>query len=240
MKASPDDQAKLVDLGRIDMDLVRAQRTLASLPAKETVAAAEKERVAAREELRLAQEEVEGFEADVRRAESDVDLVDKRIALDIARLAETSSAKDAQGLDHELVSLRARRSLLEDVQLEVMEKLDQATAVLAETTTRVADIEKRLETARSEVATVSADIAATTEALTVKRVALTQTLPDDLLALYDRQRDRYGQGVSVLTGGVSSASGVKLTESDIQTIRQAADDDVVLCPDSNAILVRAG
>ena len=39
-------------------------------------------------------------------------------------------------------------------------------------------------------------------------------------------------------GGVSSASGVRLNETDLQTIRAAAPDDVLLCPDSNAILVR--
>ncbi len=38
--------------------------------------------------------------------------------------------------------------------------------------------------------------------------------------------------------GVSSASGVKLTESDIHNIRQTPADAVILCPDSNAILVR--
>jgi predicted nucleic acid-binding Zn-ribbon protein len=33
-------------------------------------------------------------------------------------------------------------------------------------------------------------------------------------------------------------SNVKLTESDLQVIRASAPDDVVLCPDSGAILVR--
>ncbi len=37
---------------------------------------------------------------------------------------------------------------------------------------------------------------------------------------------------------MSTASGVTLTNSDLQSIRAAAPDDVVLCPDSDAILVR--
>jgi hypothetical protein len=37
---------------------------------------------------------------------------------------------------------------------------------------------------------------------------------------------------------VSSASGLKLNENDMATVRAAAPDDVILCPDSNAILVR--
>ena len=59
-----------------------------------------------------------------------------------------------------------------------------------------------------------------------------------MLALYERQRERYGFGASLLRGGVSSASGVKLNESDMATVRAAAPDDVLICPDSNAILVR--
>ncbi len=63
-------------------------------------------------------------------------------------------------------------------------------------------------------------------------------MPAELLALYDRQRARYGFGASLLQGGVSTASGVALNNSDLQDIRRAAPDDVVLCPDSDAILVR--
>ena len=239
MKASPEDQAKLIELGRIDMDLVRAQRIMAQLPAKATVAETEKELMAAREELRLAQEAVEGLQTDVGRAESDVGLVDTRIELDNKRLAETRSAKDAQGLEHELGSLLERRSLLEDVQLELMERLEQATQALAQAKEHTGDVEGRLGAAQAEVAAASAHFDATASMLGSERATLTEHLPADLLTLYDRQRERYGQGVSVLTHGVSSASGVQLTESDLQAIRQQADDDVVLCPDSNAILVRA-
>ena len=65
-------------------------------------------------------------------------------------------------------------------------------------------------------------------------------MPDDLLALYEKQRARYGVGASMLQGGVSLASGVALNSSDMSTIRAAAPDDVLLCPDSNAVLVRTG
>jgi predicted nucleic acid-binding Zn-ribbon protein len=70
------------------------------------------------------------------------------------------------------------------------------------------------------------------------RETIAATVPADLLALYERQRDRYGVGASLLRGGVSSASGVALTGSDLAAVRAAAEDDVVLCPDSNAVLVR--
>ncbi len=240
MKAAPEHQAALLELGQIDTDLVRGAKTLQSLPARQVAAEAEAELQEAREQLRLAQEDVDGFQADVKRAESDVELVDKRIAQDKERLQATTSAKDAQGLEHELHTLAARKTLLEDVELEVMEKLDHATAALGETKTRVADIQTRLDSAFAEVASQSAEWDQNRKALLAQREALTAGLPDDLVQLYDRQRERYGVGVSELRGAISTASGVQLTESDLQQIRQAADDDVLLCPDSNAILVRAG
>lgn len=238
MKAAPEHQARLLDLGRIDTDLVRLAKTLQSLPAKQVAGDAETELQDAREQLRLAKEEVDGFQADLKRAESDVELVDKRIAQDRERLGATTSAKDAQGLEHELDTLAARKSLLEDVELDVMEKLEQATSAFDEAKARVDDVQAKLDGALAEIATQSAEMDATRTSLLAERDTLIAGLPEDLVQLYDRQRERYGVGVSELRAGMSTASGVQLTESDLQTIRQAADDDVVLCPDSNAILVR--
>lgn len=238
MKAAPEHQVALLDLGRIDTELVRGAKTLQSLPARQVATDAEAELLEAREQLRLAQEDVDGFQADVKRAESDVELVDKRIAQDKERLQATSSAKDAQGLEHELETLAARKNLLEDVELEVMEKLEEATITLEQAKARVADIQARLDEALAEIASQTAELDQTKHSLIVERDAVVAGLPDDLVQLYERQRERYGVGVSELRGGVSSASGVQLTESDVQDIRQAAPDDVMLCPDSNAILVR--
>ena len=72
------------------------------------------------------------------------------------------------------------------------------------------------------------------------RSTIAGKLPEDLLALYERQRARYGQGASLLRGGISVASGLELNEFDLAAIRAAAPDDVLLCPESSAILVRTG
>ncbi|TPX03483.1 hypothetical protein FJ656_16930 [Schumannella luteola] len=63
-------------------------------------------------------------------------------------------------------------------------------------------------------------------------------MPTDLLELYEKQRARYGVGASHLRAGVSSASGVALNATDLNVVRAAAPDDVLLCPDSSAVLVR--
>ena len=72
----------------------------------------------------------------------------------------------------------------------------------------------------------------------VSRDLIAGGIGDELLALYNRQRERYGIGAALLTRGVSMGSNVKLHESDLAKIRLADPDDVVLDPDSSCILVR--
>ena len=71
-----------------------------------------------------------------------------------------------------------------------------------------------------------------------ERSRLSDAFSRELLDLYERQRARYGIGDALLRGGVSLASNVRLTGSDLEAVRRAAPDDVVICPDSSAILVR--
>lgn len=240
MKAAPEDQDKLVEVGEIDLALLRLAQRLGHLPSEAPLEEARVQLVQAREAQRNALAVVEGLSADLKRAESDVALVVKRMESDRERLNSSTSAKDAQGLEHELGSLAERLAVLEEVQLTVMEQLDTAQGALDEAVAHAEALDIRSAELAAQLHAERAEAEAERQGLLARRAEATGTIPADLLALYDRQRERYGQGVSVLTGGVSSASGVKLTESDLQTIRQAAADEVVLCPDSNAILIRRG
>jgi predicted nucleic acid-binding Zn-ribbon protein len=71
-----------------------------------------------------------------------------------------------------------------------------------------------------------------------QRAALVAELPADLVALYDRQRARYGIGAAPLRGAVSGGSNMALTGADLAQVRAAPPDAVVLDPDSGCILVR--
>ena len=59
-----------------------------------------------------------------------------------------------------------------------------------------------------------------------------------MLELYEKQRERYGIGAAELVGRVTTGSNVTLDAQDVKRIVESAPDEVVLCPDSNAILVR--
>jgi uncharacterized protein len=238
LKASPEDQALLLDLQALDTKLAQLDHRAKSLPEHATLVDLSAQATA----LRLTASEQQGAVDDVNlelsRLESDVKVVEARIARDSERIQLSSSVKDVAAFEQELVALRKRLGDLEEIELTVMERLEDVQAVLASTTAE-------LEAARAQVAEVEASRDAALEVIAAEhttaaagRRTIEGKIPADLLALYEKQRARYGTGASLLRGGVSLASGVKLLENELQAIRASAPDDVIMCPSSEAILVR--
>ncbi|MEK6344566.1 MAG: hypothetical protein V4737_12120 [Curtobacterium sp.] len=238
MKAAPEDQVILLDVQRLDNDVTRIEHRITALRKGDQLTELSTKAAKLRGELAAATGLVEDAERELARLESDTAIAQARVERDTTLLQNVANAKDAAGLQSELDSLQRRIGDLETSELEVMEQLDGLRA-------RVGDIEAQLadaDAARAglvaerdtEIARLEGDRTSAVQA----RADVAAKVPADLLALYDRQRARYGFGASLLQGGVSTASGVTLTNSDLQSIRAAAPDDVVLCPDSDAVLVR--
>ena len=238
LKASPAEQARLLELQTLDTRIRQLDHRARSLPQLKVLAGLGVEADGLRVERLSATGAVEDAKLELGRIESDVAVVEARITRDTDRLQSSSSVKDVAGLESELSGLRKRQNDLEEIELTVMERLENLEAVLRVANARVVEVEEKIAAATvekdAELLTITDERAAAAAA----RSALAAQVSDELLALYQRQLDRYGAGASLLQYGTSSASGVKLNENDLQTIRAAAPDDVILCPDSSAILVR--
>ncbi len=238
LKASPDDQALLLDLQALDTRLAQLDHRARSLPELVTLGDLARQADAIRVTLVEQNGAVEDTQLELSRIEADVKLVEDRIARDSDRLQASSSVKDVAALEQELAALRKRLGDLEEIELTVMERLEEQQAAAASTT---AELERVLSSiAETEAARDAALATITGERNTAAagRRTIEGKVPADLLALYEKQRARYGTGASLLQHGVSKASGVKLLEDELQKIRAAAPDDVLICPSSDAILVR--
>ena len=240
LKASPDDQAMLLDLQAFDTKLAQLDHRANNIPELGTL----RQLAAETETIRLTLAEQAGTLEDVtlelKRVESDVEIVETRIKRDSERLQASSSVKDVAALEQELTALRRRLGDLEEIELTVMERLEEQQSAVAQTTAQLDALKARV--AEVEGARDAALLTITGERVTAAagRRTIEGKLPAELLALYEKQRSRYGTGASLLRGGVSLASGVKLLEDELQKIRAAAPDDVLICPSSDAILVRTG
>lgn len=240
LKADPADQELLLDLQTLDTRLQQVAHRVSTLPESAAVAALTIEQTELQRVLTERTGAWEDAQAELKRTEADVAVVDARIVRDRERLQASASVKDVAALEQELAALAKRKSDLEDIELAVMETVEERERELAEARTQAAALEQRLADSIDARELALGATSADRDAVTAERAAVAAKVPADLLALYEKQRERYGVGASLLRGGVSQASGVALNASDMSAVRAAAPDDVLLCPDSNAILVRTG
>jgi uncharacterized protein len=238
LTAAPEAQARLLDLQQLDTASQQLAHRSRTLPERAAVTALQEDA----ERIKTAVAETSGHLEDARlelsRAESDVELVEKRIARDEERLQASSSVKDIQGLEHEIGTLRVRLADLEEIELVVMERIELLEAAASGARETLEAHTARLAAAQDHLREALDQIDRERATIDTARAGLVAELPADLVALYEKQRERYGTGASHLRARTSSASGVTLTGSDLEMVSRAAPDEVILCPDSNAILVR--
>lgn len=238
LKASPDDQGLLLDLQALDTKLQQLAHRAKSVPEIAVLQQLAAESAA----IILTQAEqsgaLEDAQLELTRIESDVAVVEARIARDRERLQTSSSVKDVAAFEQEIASLHKRQLDLEEIELTVMERVEAQNAVVAATAVQLTAITEKVTEAEVARDAALKEIDAERNNAAANRSTIAAKVPADLLALYEKQRERYGSGASLLRGGVSLAAGLALNANDMVVIRSAAPDDVLLCPESSAILVR--
>jgi predicted nucleic acid-binding Zn-ribbon protein len=184
---------------------------------------------------------VDDLTAEQTKVDADVEQVRTRRDRDRSRMDQglVSNPKDLERMQHEMASLERRIVTLEDEELEVMARLEDAQRTLDELTAQLADAEqrnRRLEEARdAKYAEIDAELAT----LTGQRVPVAAEVPDDLMALYDRLRAaKNGVGAAALRARQCSGCMLTLDNAELGKIRAAADDEVLRCEECQRILVR--
>lgn len=237
MKASPADQRRLLEVAELDNRIRQSDAARRNPPQAARVQALLAQRQAAAQELATRLGARDDLRAEMARIESDVAMVDARRARDAERLNSTSNMKEAQGLESELASLARRKSDLEDAELEVMERLEQADAAVAEQEAVMADTNAEGAALSAEAKRVVAEASATFDAATRDRAAVANGVAADLLAYYDRVAAR-SSGAALLRRGTCEGCRMVLAGTDLQAARLAAEDEVLTCPECGCILVR--
>ena len=239
-KASSAEQLRLLDLQALDSNIRKLRNRARSVSDNSAIADLGLKRAAAQSKLVAASTEAADVTRELTRAEADVASVVARIDRNQNHLdSGKGSSKELTALQSEMESLKRRRSDLEDVELEVMERLEAAKAAEEEfrQAARALDAEVAvLEEARdAELAEIEAErVAAVAE-----RAELAATFEPALLAVYEKTLAKNGIGAARLFNGTSEGSGMQLSPGDLADIRRAAEDDIVFCPDSGCILVRS-
>ncbi|WP_224766102.1 zinc ribbon domain-containing protein [Nocardioides campestrisoli] len=241
LKADPAAQVRLLDVQELDSTVDQLRHRRASLPELAEIAKLETSRAGLADRVRDARIVVDDLTVELRKAESDVEQVRARRARDRDRMDQglITNAKDLQRMTHELESLERRVSTLEDAELELMERMEQAQQELARAEEEIAATDARLADLAASQAEKESEIEAELQAVVARRGPAVQDLPADLLALYDKLRQaKGGMGAALLRARQCGGCRLTVDPQELARIKAAPADDVIRCEECQRILVR--
>jgi predicted nucleic acid-binding Zn-ribbon protein len=237
MKATSEHQSTLLDLSRIDLQLRRNQKAIDEITRGDEVLAQRQLLLANSERLLVARNEMDALELELVRAETDLKLVETRIAKDEQLLQNSSNQRDVQGIQSQLQALAKRRGELEDAELALLERKDEITAGLQSINTERAEIQKDLESLETQQTAGLAKLTSGQQLLREDRARNLGQLSSELAEHYEKLFAK-GVGVGRLDGLVCDACGMTLGGDSLESVRNTPADELAHCGECGAILVR--
>lgn len=229
---------RILELQELDTAIDRLEQRHGQLEAGEELTAARRQMEDAESrlgEIRLALDAV-GRES--ARLEHEIDSMSAKLQAEEKRMYDGSIAnqRELEALQHEIASLKERRSGAEDELLEQMVRREDLE-------TRATEADRELQAARSRVDELGGDAAReldeTVTALGEKRdarTALATGFDEELLELYeDLRRQKKGVGAAAIVDGVCQACHEKLSAVELDRLKHT--DDVKRCEYCRRIVV---
>jgi uncharacterized protein len=190
------------------------------------------------QQLNQKRSEHEDLLRELKRSEGELELVAKRTALDNQRLNQTAVSRDVAGIQHELETLRNRRMALEEVELELLERVEASNReqheLNLEKDSKEAELEAAKEIAKIRLADLKAIHLKNSQEITSKR----EDVAVDLIELFDKKFAR-GLAIGKLTKSTCGACNMNLNATSMSALANLSPDEVASCPECQAILIRA-
>ena len=240
MKAAASDQRSILNLQKLDFLATSLRKKLETLPELAEINSLTIKQNNARD-LRIAAEtELSDVKRELSRAEADVEQIVGRIERDEKRLASGSGTpKELEQTQHELASLSTRRSDLEEVELEVMMRVDAIKERISGLNQEEEEIAKKLLDLNVRKENAVTAINSELDSAKDERAKTAQAINTELLALYEKVRQsNNGIGAAVLAGNQCKGCNLTLNTVELQRIAGLAEDEVIRCEECRCILVR--
>ena len=239
MQAKLEDQHKVLAIAEIDLKIATLNQKIKTLPEtvhhKELTIQFETTR-----DLRIAAEtELSDLSGEINRAENDVEQVAKRIEKDETRLnAGQGTPKELEQLQHELKSLGARRSELEEIELEVMLRADEIKARINDLKLKEAElfgkVAEALTLKNSALATLDSDLNSANK----ERADLITQIDKSLIDLYEKIRSNGVMAAARIINGRCGGCNLAINSGDLTKILALPEEAVARCEECRCILVR--
>lgn len=241
LKAAAADQHRLLDLQALDTRLDQLAHRRRTLSEHAALAELDVELQALRDQIIVAETEQSDLGRELTKAEGDVDQVRARAERDQKRLdaGQVSSPKELESLQHEIATLGRRQGDLEEIVLDVMERLESSQSRAAELSAQREAADARVTELAAARDTTTGQIDAEVEQLQAQRATQAGSLDAALLALYEKIREQQGGvGAAELRQRRCGGCRLELNNVEINRLRELDPDEVSRCEECRRILVR--
>ncbi|MEA2446711.1 MAG: uncharacterized protein QOK47_348 [Actinomycetota bacterium] len=189
-------------------------------------------------DLEIARKQQAEIAREVARVEGEIELIDQKIQREEQRMysGQVSNPKELGALQAEVESFKKKKSGFEDSELEAMVARDQADATV-----------NNLSAERDQASTESVELSAKVDELTKDitgqleehekaRSEIAATVPDEVLALYEKIREQKGGvGAAALEQGTCQGCHTALPAREVERLRAAGG--IQRCDNCRRILV---
>jgi predicted nucleic acid-binding Zn-ribbon protein len=240
MKAPVEDQQRLLVVQQHDTALHQLAYKREHLDVAARHAAATQVATRLGEAVATARAATSDVQRELTRLEDEVEKVKQRRQRDQERLdSGGGQSRELQALAHEIEALDKRQVDLEDVELEIMERLEGAQGEQTGLENSLAQAQAQVEALGAELATELGAIDQAMAGEAQARSVAAEGLDAALMKLYERLRERgNGVGAAPLVSRRCDGCRMELNAGDLSAIRAAAADDVVRCEECGRILIR--
>lgn len=240
MNASAADQGRLLEIAKLDERLSQLDHKAKTLPALAEIANLDARAKVVGNLIVAATTECGDIGREVTRAENDVEQVRLRASRDESRLSSgQGTPKELEALQHEVETLARRQAELEEVELEILERLEQSQKYLAESqreANEIGELKSALEATRdAALAEIAKEVAVAKE----MRGILVSQVDAAFFALYTKISDSVGGiGAAELHQRRCQGCRLEINATDIARFREASADEVLRCEECRRILIR--
>jgi uncharacterized protein len=241
VKADPFVQLRLLDLQALDTTLDQLAHRRKTLPELAEITRLDGLLAGLRDGIVGLETELSDLERQQAKFEREIEQVRTRKDRDTERLGSgaITNPKQLQDMEHEVQTLTRRQSDLEDGELEVMQQVEDAQGRLKVLTDQRDQHLADRAVAEQRRGDAFADIDSDVQRLTAERNEVAATFPADLLALYEKVREKTGgTGAAAIAHGRCGGCRLDLMNNEKADVRAAAVDDVLRHEECGRIMVR--
>lgn len=185
--------------------------------------------------LDAAKHQVKHLESERKKLELDVEAKKQLIEKYSLQQFQTKKNEEYRALAHEIDTCKADITRLDDQQIELMEKIEEAQKGVVAATREAAEARKIIEGRLADMATREENLRKELAALQSNRAELAGAVDESTLSRYERLLKQKGESVVVgIQHGVCGGCHMQLSRSVVVTCQ--ADVEIIPCPNCARIL----